>query len=309
MKKLLFLVFILAFAMQGEAQQESLHTHVFDNHYWQNPAAAGASDYHKVRFNYRMQWVRMFGSPKTATRSYNGAFRRVGLGARVEYDEIASFRRVAAEVAYAYHIPLSKKLRLSLGLNLKYANWRLANVNDLGLVNVSDIAVVDGQQGAHAFDVGAGAYLYTDKLFVGFSVINLIEWKLNFAGKNEDSKSKLSRQFQAMAGYRFDLGKVSLAPSAYFRMVYGAPPQVDINVRLGLMNEQVFTGLTYRTTQDFALFLGFQISEMFYIVYSYDFSVSPVQRYTSGSHEVTVGVNFKAKKEVPKKEMSSEAEG
>jgi hypothetical protein len=55
MKRLFIIFFALMISFSGKAQQESLHSHLFDNHFWQNPAAAGASDYHRIRLNYRMQ--------------------------------------------------------------------------------------------------------------------------------------------------------------------------------------------------------------------------------------------------------------
>jgi type IX secretion system PorP/SprF family membrane protein len=250
----------------------------------------------------------MIGAPQTATLSYNGAFGRVGVGARVQYDKIASFERVNADIAYAYHIPVSKKLNISVGLNLKYANFRLANSSDLGLVNVSDAAVINGQMGASAFDAGAGVYLYTDRLFAGISVINLIQWQLNFGEANRESLAKIYRQYQAMGGYRFNLGKFTLTPSAYFRMVQAAPPQVGINVKLGLLDEKVFAGLTYRTTMDFAIFLAFRIKEKIYLAYSYEFSASSLQRYNQGTHEVTVGVDiFADKRSVSKRKNADES--
>ena len=301
MKKLLLILLIPAMYFPGIAQQETLHSHLFDNHFWQNPAAAGASEFHKVRLNYRMQWLQMIGAPQTATLSYNGAFKRVGIGARVQYDKIASFERVNAELAYAYHIPVTEKLKISVGLNLKYSNFRLSNSRDLGLVNISDAAVVNGQMGANAFDAGAGVYLYTDRLFAGVSVINLIQWQLNFGEENRDSEAKLYRQYQAMGGYRFDLGKFTLTPSAYFRMVQAAPPQFDINIKLGLLDEQIFAGLTYRTTMDFAVFIAFKVNKLVYLGYSYEFSASSLQQYNSGTHEVTVGVDIVADKSGKKK--------
>ena len=302
MKKILFFVFIIALALPGRAQQESLHTHIFDNHYWQNPAAAGASKFHKIRLNYRMQFVKIAGLPRTATLTYNGAFRRVGFGARLQYDVISSFERISAEAAYAYHIPLSKKLRLSFGLNLKYMNIRLSSSQNLGLVDDSDIAVQKGRRGANAFDMGAGFYLYTDRLFVGASAINLIQWKISFAEDQSRNNAKLYRQYQAMAGYRFNFNKISFTPSVYFRYVQAAPPQFDVNFKLGFLEDKLFAGLTYRTIVDFALFVGCYIENRMYITYSFDFSASTLQRFAGGSHEITIGLNFEAKKDKPKKE-------
>jgi type IX secretion system PorP/SprF family membrane protein len=275
-----------------QAQQETLHGQLFDNHFWQNPAAAGGSEYHKIRMNYRMQWAQMTGAPHTATLSYDAAYKRVGFGALLQYDRIASFQRVSANVAYAYHIPLQQDLKLSIGLGLKYFNIRLSNTDDLGLVNVSDIAVINGQQGSNAFDAGAGAYLYNKQFFAGISVINLLEWRLNFGQIDRDKQAKLYRQYQAMAGYRFDLGKLSLSPSAYFRWVQSAVPQFDINVKFGMLEEQIFAGFSYRTTSDFMLFLGFKIDKLVHLGYSFEFSTSSLQGFHSGTHEVTIGVDL-----------------
>lgn len=283
-------------SLNVQAQQETIHGQIFDNHFWQNPAAAGTTDYHKIRMNYRMQWAQMTGAPHTATLSYDAAFKRVGLGAVIQYDRIASFQRVSTNFAYAYHIPLQKDLKLSIGLGLKYFNIRLSNIDDLGLVNGSDIAVINGQQGSHAFDAGAGAYLYNKQFFAGISVINLIEWQLNFGQSNRNKQAKLYRQYQAMGGYRFDLGKLSLSPSAYFRWVQGLPPQFDINLKLGLLDEQIFTGFSYRTTSDFMLFLAFKINKLVHLAYSFEFSTSSLQGFHSGTHEVTIGVDLVSKK-------------
>lgn len=291
---MIYLIGLLVCCCAGQlyAQQETIHGQVFNNHFWQNPAAAGAEGMHKIRMNYRMQWAQLTGSPHTATLSYNALLNRVGIGAIVQYDRIASFQRVSASMAYAYHVPLKKDFKLSVGLNLKYFNVRLSNTDDLGLANNSDIAVVQGQMGSNAFDAGAGLYLYHPRFFVGLSAINLIEWRLNFGQSGRDSQAKLFRQYQAMAGYHFNLESCIITPSLYFRMVQAAAPQVDINVKVALMEEQIFAGLGYRTTQDFLLFIAFKINKLVHLGYSYEFSASNLQTFHAGTHEVTLGIDL-----------------
>lgn len=286
-------------AASAHCQQESLRTHLFDNHYWSNPAAAGASDFHQLRFNGRLQWGGMPGSPNTGMFSYNGAIRRIGLGARFEYDAIGSFKRTQAEVAYAYHIPITAKARLSIGINGKFGNYRLIDKNNLGLVDVQDNAITGGRAAVSTGDVGVGLYFYMGGLFVGASASNLAQSRTRFGTDLESSHARLSRQIEAMAGYRFSFkeGKTSFTPSAYFRMVQGAPAQVDINLRLGLLQDQILFGAMYRTTMDAGIFAGFRFDRKVLLMYSYEFSFSSLQKFTGGTHELTVGVDLQARKE------------
>jgi hypothetical protein len=77
--------------------------------------------------------------------------------------------------------------------------------------------------------------------------------------------------------------------------VYGAPLQGEFSLQ-GLVKDFWWIGLSYRTGDAISILTGFQINSQFRIFYSYDYSLSKLTKYNSGSHEITIGYDFAHKR-------------
>jgi type IX secretion system PorP/SprF family membrane protein len=89
-----------------------------------------------------------------------------------------------------------------------------------------------------------------------------------------------------IAGHVFDLSaNVQFKPSVLTKMVQGAPLQVDLSGNF-LINEKFTAGLAYRWDASFSGLVGFQVSNSWFIGYSYDMDTTKLANYNSGSHEI-----------------------
>jgi hypothetical protein len=55
---------------------------------------------------------------------------------------------------------------------------------------------------------------------------------------------------------------------------------------------QIWLGLAYRTADAASAMIGYLFRENLVIGYSYDFTTSNLKNYSSGTHELLIGVRF-----------------
>ena len=77
-------------------------------------------------------------------------------------------------------------------------------------------------------------------------------------------------------------------------MVQNAPLQYDVNVNC-LIKNKIWAGLGYRSGSDISALIGIQVNSQLLINYSYDYSLTKIQKYSQGSHEITIGYLFSYK--------------
>ena len=101
-------------------------------------------------------------------------------------------------------------------------------------------------------------------------------------------------------GYVFDLNETTkLKPSVLLKATNGAPLSFDVSANF-LFNETFWIGGGYRIDQSAAAIGGiadFQISKQLRIGYAYEYPISDIRPYTSGTHEVLLMFEvFKSKR-------------
>ena len=133
-------------------------------------------------------------------------------------------------------------------------------------------------------NIGAGAYLYSDKSYIGLSVPSFIETE-NYE-HNELAVVKERLHFYLIGGHVFNLSyDWQFKPAAMVKSVSGSPLQVDVSANF--LYNQVFTfGAAYRWDASVSALLGFQITKGFFAGYAYDMETTKLQDYNSGSHEI-----------------------
>ena len=74
----------------------------------------------------------------------------------------------------------------------------------------------------------------------------------------------------------------------------GAPIQPEVNIH-AIIKDVFWAGLAYRYNDAVAAIAGFQANPQFKVGYSNDFTLSKLQKYNSGSHEIMLNYIFKYK--------------
>ena len=178
MKRALTFLTLLFLAGQSFGQQEPMFTKYMFNSLIFNPGYAGSSEFLSVGLLHRSQWYEIDGAPTTQTFTAHTPLRneRVGVGFSLINDVIGPSQTIGANLAYAYRIPLGKKLKLSVGLQggieSYTADWSELNIDQeldpSFATNVSKFLP----------NFGAGFYLYSDRFYIGGSVPHLVEYDL-----------------------------------------------------------------------------------------------------------------------------------
>jgi hypothetical protein len=71
----------------------------------------------------------------------------------------------------------------------------------------------------------------------------------------------------------------------------GTPVMADLNCHI-LYRERIWLGAGYRTSDAFVAMLEYQVNPKLRIGYAYDMTTSRLRNYSSGSHEVMLGMDF-----------------
>lgn len=298
-RKLLYLLVLVTTA--AGAQQLPHFSQYMINDYVMNPAIGGSRDYVEGKSNNRYQWVGITDAPRTYVLSLQGPTknRKMGIGGYLYTDITGPTRRTGVDLSYSYHIKVSEKIKLSFGVAgglLQFA----VDGSKINLRDEGDFALSNGLQSVIVPDFSAGFYLYSEKFYVGASAPQMLRSRLQFF--DYPTSSRLSEHYYAMAGYHLKITEdFEFEPSALVKFVKPAPVQYDIGGRFNY-KQRVWIGGAYRNLDAFTGLVGFTWKNLLF-GYSYDFTTSNLKNYSTGTHEVMIGVKF-AKKEQPEPSAS-----
>lgn len=290
MKKKLTVLIVILISGISYAQQEAQYTQYMYNTIAVNPAYAGSRQSMSIFGLHRSQWIGLDGAPVTNTFSIHTPIRdtRIGLGLSILNDQIGPTTDNNLAVDFSYTIPLSQTYKLSFGLN---ASADLLNVDSSKIIAVDSgdprfQNIIDHQ---FSPNFGVGLYLHSDNTYFGLSAPSLLAVK-HFDGiaKAVTSNYILTQQIQYyfIAGHVFDLNEdIKFKPSMLAKMTQGAPLQVDLSGNF-LINQKFTAGISYRWDAAVSALVGFQVSDSWYVGYSYDFDTTALANYNSGSHEI-----------------------
>ena len=292
------MVFIVV-SITGHAQQDPQFTQYMYNMSVINPAyATSAEGILNLGGLYRAQWVGLEGAPNTGTFFAHAPINE-NMEAGISFTndnigDIVNENNIYAD--YAYILPISENAKLSLGLK---AGVTLFNANFDGLQLGSgdpstDIAFDENISKAFP-NVGLGAFYFTDRFYAGLSVPNLLTTKHLESENGIKSTGVQSVHFYATSGYVFPINSsVKFKPSIMLRGVSGAPLAVDVTANV-LFNDRVEAGLAYRFEDAISALVNFKISPGLRVGYAYDYTVSNLSNYSSGTHEIILlfDVDFK----------------
>lgn len=294
------------------AQQEPQFTQFMYDRLSVNPAFAGTQDAICATLLGRQQWSGFAGQPNTALLNINGPIESIksGVGLSVYVDELGPLSSTAIRLSYAYHLKLSGSTKLSLGAAVGLMNSTI-NPNNIAYdfstdgvnqgigTGVGDQLIPQFRETASAFDASFGAYVYNPKYYVGLSAIHLP------AGNLDPLNVRLARHYYLMAGYNFDVTPQLVVTPHVMAKTDLASTQLDANVTV--MYENTFwVGMTYRLEDAVAPMAGYQYQmpngkSTLRIGYSYDFTTSELNNYSSGSHELMLSFCYKLEKPLPKR--------
>ena len=296
MKKLIFIFLAIVVTLKLQAQQDPKFSQNMFLTPLFNPAAVGSNDKICAAAAFRNQWTGIPDAPRTTTLSAHMPLslfgRSHGVGINLMNDNYAFNNDFYFNGSYAYKIDLGSG-RLGLGLNLGLANYSINPTWDDGdgVMEVEgDVAIPQSEGSYFGFDMGLGAYYNTDKMYVGLSVTHLNQASFDFA--QESGEPSLIRHFYLNGGYLFQLANpmFEIIPSFLIQSDLRSN-HIYLNTNLRY-NKKFWGGVSYTVGGAISALAGVELLNGILIGYSYDFELSPLLKYNSGSHELTVRYCF-----------------
>jgi len=288
-KKRIFYVMLL-FGFANYSQQDALYTQYMYNTETINPAYAGSRGVLSIFGLYRTQWVGLDGAPKTGAFSINSPIDNTnfGVGLTILNDQIGPTVNSFISADLSYTIKTSDTYKVSFGVKgtANFFNFYRDKLNP----QVTTDPTLANFNNYYTPNLGAGAYLHSNKGYLGLSVPNFFQ-----SQKYNDNDFAIYKQkinFYLMGGYVFNLSPdIKFKPTFLVKTVEGAPLQFDLSGNF-LFNGKFLLGSAYRWRAAGSLMAGFQVSQGVYIGYGYDLDTTHLVHYNSGSHEIFMRYEF-----------------
>ena len=306
MKKIIVFLFLLA-VTSGYGQELNLPVYtqyLADNHFVISPTFAGIGDNLKIRANGLTQWVGIKDAPEN--QSVYADFRiadRSGVGISLYNDKNGNTRQTGAKVSFAQHLILDyySKQYLSFGISYNINTFKI-DINELDPSSY-DPSITDNRFNSNNnFDVGA---LYRKKdFYLSFNASNILPKNID---KYRGVEPSLLLNYQVYSGYVFKSptnSRVEYEPSVYYQLFASDKrSSTDVNIKYRHFNkydDYYWAGISYRFLNDQVFkplnvgpMVGFKKSN-FYFGYSYQVTLNQLAVFNTGTHVVTIGLDFLA---------------
>lgn len=284
----IYWIFALMVSGLARAQQDPQVTHYMYNMNVINPAYATDNEgVINVGGLYRTQWVGSVGAPKTATVFVHSPIaKRVEMGLSFINDNIGDVvkeNNIYLDVAYV--IPVSDKNKISFGVK---GGVTLFNTDFNGFKYTDErFDPAFAQNFNRTFpNVGAGTYFFSDRYYLGFSVPNLLTTKHIDRENGIQTTGVEEIHYFFTGGYVFDLNaNLKFKPAFMAKAVSGSPMAFDVTTNF-LINEKFELGAGYRFDDSVSGLAAFSITPNLRIGYSYDYTLTNLGNYNSGTHEI-----------------------
>ncbi|MHC2993448.1 hypothetical protein OB13_18400 [Pontibacter sp. HJ8] len=320
MRHYLPLLIFISFPVLVLAQQKPQYSQYSINNYLFNPAIAGIEQYGDVKVGSRSGMSGIEGAPSTfymsahtpigysiggrgkrsggSTPSFGGSdnggrlsqrFKpHHGIGVLAVHDRLGAFHRTEASLAYAYHMRLSRSVRLSAGLSAGLIQQQLRSTG-LTFANPNDPALSEWNMVKP--NLSLGMWLYGSNFFLGTSAMQLLANSTHFDNAVTD-RNLLYEHFFLTGAYKFSITEeISLVPSIMLMWLQPLPGNVDFNLR-AVYQDRLWVGGSYRQNGNYAILAGVTINHLFDLGYAYDRGVPAFNGMGNGNHEVVVGMRI-----------------
>ncbi|HNW96869.1 MAG TPA: type IX secretion system membrane protein PorP/SprF [Bacteroidales bacterium] len=304
-KNITFLFFFLA-SVVIYAQQEVQVSHNMFNNMGINPAYAGMNDGICATAIVRQQWMGFEdaqgykGAPQTYLLSIDGAVHPLhgGLGLNVMQDQLGFEKNLDVKLSYSYKLAAGPGI-LGIGAQIGFWNKKYDFTKFLP-IDINDPKLLGGgEEGNMATDFAFGVfYQIPSKLYFGLSSSQLSQAEISYT--TSLAAPTLSRHYYVSAGYYYPIPSnpsLELDPSILIKSDL-ASTQFDVNALLKF-NNTFWGGISWRAQDAIVALIGYQRNFNFGTLrlgYSYDFTTSALNNYSSGSHEIMLGYCFKITK-------------
>jgi type IX secretion system PorP/SprF family membrane protein len=323
MKRILYTLIVIAVTSQlAKAQQRPQYTQYVFNNYLLNPALSGIENYTDVKLGYRSQWTGLEGAPVTSyfsvnapignrflqgdatafpaggglnpssrsyTQNYMAAEPHHGIGLMVVSDKTGPITQTNIDATYAYHLGLTETLNLAVGVSAGVSH-NVIDVSKLTYVDQNDPTINNITGSQWKPDLGVGVWAYSSNYFFGASVQQILPQNLYVTTSTTAVQNKTVPHYFVTGGVKlFVSDDITLMPSALLKFIAPVPVTFDVNMKMSF-RDKFWIGGSYRRNDSYAALVGFNLSSLVNVGYSYDFTTSALNTVSHGSHEIVLGI-------------------
>ncbi|MEO3403504.1 type IX secretion system membrane protein PorP/SprF [Mucilaginibacter sp. CAU 1740] len=322
MKKVLYIITFILAAQFSRAQQRPQYTQYVFNNYLLNPALSGIENYTDVKLGYRSQWTGLDGAPVTSyftinapigknflqgdatafpaggglnpssrsyTQNYMAAEPHHGIGLTIVSDKTGPITQTNIDATYAYHLGITETLNLAVGVSAGMSH-NLIDISKLTYVDQNDPTIQGLTPSQWKPDLGVGVWAYSSNYFFGVSAQQILPQNLYVTGANTASQNKTVPHYFVTGGVKlFVSDDITLMPSALLKFIAPVPVTFDVNMKMSFQ-DKFWIGGSYRRNDSYAALVGFNLSSLINVGYSYDFTTSALNTVSHGSHEIVLGI-------------------
>jgi type IX secretion system PorP/SprF family membrane protein len=280
------IICLILCCLLGKAQHFPIYSQYMLNGLAINPAYAGSRDVLSTSIMYRKQWMGFDGAPVTATLSAHTPLknRKIGLGLHVITEKIGISNNISFFGNYAYRVRMGLG-HMSFGLKFgteilkeDYSQITTRKADDVAFSNTESFVLPN---------FGFGAYYFTNDYFVGLSIPSFLSYKQASGSKFEAYNDIKNYNFLLTGGYLFWITNTfKLKPSTLIRYHANSPVQFDLNLNAILLKDGLlWLGMSYRNKEALVGLVEFQMGTKWRMGLSYDYSLGPISKYSSGTIE------------------------
>ena len=292
MKKIYLFIGLLLIIVSVKAQQLPLYSQYMMNKFLINPAITGNVDYIPLRLTARQQWVGIDHAPSTQAISAHTLLnnKKMGIGGNIFADRFGPETKIGLQANYSYILELNGiNSKLSFGLAFKVFQYKL-DYTMMTAIDENDPTLNNTAETAFVPDADFGTYIQGERYYAGISVTQLIQLPIEISGQNIEDNTMI-RHYFILGGYKFQISdKFELEPSTLVKGTEKIPFQADINLK-GIYMQNYWLGFSYRTSGSIITMLGLKY-QGFVFGYAFDYAISDIQHFRSGTHEIILGFNF-----------------
>jgi type IX secretion system PorP/SprF family membrane protein len=278
--------------------------------YLQNAAFSGITDYTNIKVGFKKQWAKFNGSPRSyllgmdhvfggnlnSSHAYNEVETKpsqksikVGVSGYLIENNYKSIQDTHLGLSVAIHVPISSRYYLSLGLSPNY-NRLKSKTDELTVRDTQDPfyqGLLADNGVLNYFNLDAGMILYSDQLYIGYSIQRLARTRFN-SDIPEDENSNM--RHAVVAGYTIKLNNYwEFQPGILIR--YESVLKDIYNVSLKFRYDtKLLAGMAFSPGESISILTGYQLNNYFAIHYSYDISIGKTSSVSQGSHEIIIGI-------------------
>jgi type IX secretion system PorP/SprF family membrane protein len=286
-----------------------------------NPAVTGNTPFIELNLFGRQQWVGVEGAPSTQMLAGHAYFPGIssGLGFALTNEFIGIFHNIDIKAAYAYHLPLSDGITLSLGL-AGNATWMLRDDAKIDLQN-PNTASPPPFQTTMLPNFDAGVELRNSWLRIGLSATRLIDSPDDYTNPDGAyyNTPQTGRTFHVYATGRVEAGPYfAVSPTLsgalnhnlydgeagallFYKRVRQTNSLTRLSTRYNDVYDFLWAGAFMRFSGTLVVVAGVSLTEQWRLGYAYEYTFHFRQINWANSHEIMLSWRLPPQQRGPRK--------